>query len=48
MKKKSNRYCKEKKEAEEKVRDCEIVIANLQQRLDFLNRQVRTVPKRIE
>ena len=42
LKKKSNKYCKEKKEAQEKVRDSEIVISNLQQRVEFLNKQVKT------
>ncbi|KAI9562137.1 hypothetical protein GHT06_013102 [Daphnia sinensis] len=41
LKKKSNKYCKEKKEAAEKVRDSEIVINNLQQRVEFLNKQVK-------
>ena len=41
LKKKSNKYCKEKKEAEEKLRDSEIIISNLQQRIDFLNKQVK-------
>lgn len=42
LKKKSNKYCKEKKEAQEKVRDSEIVVSNLQQRVEFLNKQVKT------
>ena len=41
LKKKSNKYCKEKKEAEEKLRDSEIINSNLQQRIDFLNKQVK-------
>lgn len=43
LKKKSNKYCKEKKEAEEKVRDSEIIINNLKQRVEFLNNQVKTI-----
>lgn len=43
IKKKANKYSREKKEAEEKIRDSEIIIANLQQRLDILNRQVNTL-----
>lgn len=43
LKKKANKYCREKKDAEEKVRDQEIIVANMQQRLDFLNRQVTTL-----
>lgn len=43
LKKKANKYCREKKEAEEKVRDSEIVTANLQQRVEFLNRQIGTL-----
>lgn len=42
LKKKSNKYCKEKKEAEEKVRDSEVIINNLQQRIEFLSKQVKT------
>ncbi len=42
LKKKSNKYCKEKKEALEKIRDSEIVVSNLQQRVEFLNKQVKT------
>lgn len=42
LKKKTNKYCKEKKDAEEKVRDSEILINNMQQRVDFLNKQVKT------
>lgn len=43
LKKKANKYCKEKKEAEEKIRDSEIIVNNLQQRVDFLNKQVKAV-----
>jgi len=43
IKKKANKYSREKKEAEEKIRDSEIITANLQQRLDILNRQVNTL-----
>ena len=43
LKKKSNRYCKEKKDAEEKIRDSEIIIANLQQRVEFLTKQVKSI-----
>ena len=43
LKKKANRYCKDKKEAEEKVRDSEAIIGTLQQRVEFLNRQVKNV-----
>lgn len=42
LKKKSNKYCKEKKEAVEKIRDSEIIVNNLQQRIEFLNKQVKT------
>ncbi|XP_046642054.1 E3 ubiquitin-protein ligase TRAIP-like isoform X2 [Daphnia pulicaria] len=42
LKKKSNKYCKEKKESAEKVRESETVISNLQQRVDFLNKQVKS------
>nr|CAH0098072.1 unnamed protein product [Daphnia galeata] len=42
LKKKSNKYCKEKKESAEKVRESENVISNLQQRVEFLNKQVKS------
>ena len=42
LKKKSNKYCKEKKESAEKVRESETVISNLQQRVEFLNKQVKS------
>jgi len=43
LKKKSNKYCKEKKDAEERVRDSEIIISNLQQRVEFLNKQMKNL-----
>ena len=43
LKKKSNKYCKDKKEAEERVRDSEIIISNLQQRVEFLNKQMKNL-----
>ena len=42
LKKKSNKHCEEKEEALEKVRDSEIVISNLHQRVEFLNKQVKS------
>lgn len=42
LKKKSNKYCKEKKESADKVRESETVISNLQQRVDILNKQAKS------
>lgn len=41
LRKKSSKISKEKKEVDQKFRDSEITVNNLQQRLEFLNKQVR-------